>query len=175
MNDFVQKYKNAQNGTKGKVQNKNDKKQTTKALFQALKMAQDGQIAGIVHLGKKYVLLSEDALNELVRNGGRIAVTQEQKEFQVQYQILLNLMQNMNVEFEDENELFTDLDSFTFEFSDVMNGTKEARSRVSKEFKALIDGNEKLTQKYKELEPQIRQQMNPKQKQQSPENKGKLT
>lgn len=175
MSNFVQKYKNKMGGMKGKNVAKDSKKQTTKALHQALKLAQDDQIAGIIHLGTNYVMLKQDMLNQLIQNGGRIATTPEQKEFQVQYQVLLNLMKNMNVELEDENELFTDLDSFTFDFAQATNGLKEERKRVSKEFKELIDSNEKLTAYYKELEPQIREQLYPKQNNQHPENSGKLT
>lgn len=169
MSDFIQRYKNKIGGAKGKDQGKSGKKQTTKALFQALKLSSDCQIAGILHDGRKYVMLSEDKMNELIQNGGRILSTPEQKQFNAQYQVLLQLMANMDNENEDENDLFTELDQLTFDFSDAMNGTKETRKRVTQTFEDLINGNEKLIELYKQLEPQVKGLNN------QPENQGKLT
>ena len=175
MSEFINKYKNKMKGVKAKTNVKEERKAVTKALHQTLKMAMEGQIAGLIHNGKKFIMLSEENLNSLIQNGGQLIVTEEQKEFRINHQILLNLMSNMNVEHDDENDLFTELDSFTFDFSQSMNGLKSDRENVMNRFMKLVNENEKLVELYKVIEPQVRQHFGGQSKQQEPENNGKLT
>lgn len=174
MNDFVNKYKNKMSGAKGKSQAKDDKKAVTKALHQTFKVAMQGQIAGITHNGVPYLMVRQDVFNDIIKNGGNLISTDEQKAFHKEYQILMHMMQGLNIEDPKESELFDEIDQFTFDFSENMNNQNGANKRkeILKEFKQTIESHDLLTSMYKNLNNQLFQENKAPEK---VENNGKLT
>lgn len=174
MNDFVNKYKNAQGGGNPKQQNKDNKKAVTKALHDTFKMAMQGQVAGIQHNGVQYVMMKHEVFTQVIQSGGKMLISDEQKVFHQHYQILMHLMQGLNMEVQEEADLFADIDQFTFDFSQHMNDPNGAKQRreILKEFKETIDGSKLLT----DMEKNLRQQFFPDPtKEKEVENNGKLT
>lgn len=178
MNDFVKRYKNSQAGVTAKQQKKEDKKGLTKALHEAFKVAGQGQVAGINHHGTHYLLTRKDVFENIIQNGGKMLLSPEQKEFFQEYQVLLHIMESLDTSIPEESDLFTEVDQFTFDFSQHMNDPNGAKKRreIKAQFKELIDSNETLTQLYTNLKKQLFQpKCELKQEETKPENKGKLT
>ena len=169
MSNFVNKYKK---GLSGKGQSKSSKKDLTKALHETFKMAQGNQIGGILHEGVKYLLLKHSIYEEIIKNGGKIAVSEEQKEFHKDYQILMQIMNALRIEVKEEEDLFTLVDQFTFEFSDNMNDPKGAKTRreIKQRFQDLIASSELLI----EMNDNFRKQLFPDDYKEEVENNGKL-
>lgn len=174
MNSFVSKYKNKMGGMSGKQQKKEDRKSVTKALHDTFKYAMNGQVAGIQHEGQQYLMMRQDIFNDIIKNGGKVLLTEEQKSFHAEYQILLNMMQSLNIEDENESALFDEIDQFTFDFSQIINDPNAAKQRraVEKEFHEVIASSEVLTL----LEKNLRKQLFPTEEpEKEVENNGKLT
>ena len=173
MNDFVNKYKNASGGGKPRQMAKEDKKAVTKALHQTFKMAMQGQVAGIQHNGVQYLMMRQDIMQGIIKNGGQMLLTDEQKEFHQNYQILMHMMQNLNIEDPLESEIFDEIDQFSFDFSQNMNDPKgeKKRAEILKEFQDTI-AEYPLLVKMKE---NILKQLNPQQEKKEVANNGKLT
>lgn len=174
MNSFLSRYKNSKKGVTSKQQTKDEKKSITKALHQTFKLAMEGQMAGIEHLGIQYFMMRQDIFNSIVQSGGKILITEEQKDFHQHYLILLNIMQSLNIEDDKESALHDEIDQFTFEFSQYMNDQKATKKRkeILKKFNEFIKNNELLTQMNSNFRDQIFATENP---EKPIENKGKLT
>ena len=174
MNDFIAKYKNAQKGVKPKQQSKDAKKAITKALHQTFKMAIDGQLAGINHDGIQYVMMKQELFNNIIQTGGKVLISDEQKAFHKEYQILLNMMQSLQIEDEEESRLFDEVDQFTFEFSQFMNDPNASKKRreIVTEFKELVDTSPILIEMYDNFKAQL---FPTEQETKEVENGGKLT
>ena len=172
MSDFVNKYKNTQGGAQPRQMNKDGKKAITKALHDTFKMAMTGQVAGIQHNGVQYMMMRQDVMQGIIQNGGQMLLTDEQKEFHQNYQILMHMMQNLNIEDPTESELFDEIDQFSFDFSQNMNDPKGAKKRkeILKEFHETIAEHPLLVK----MQENIMKQMNPQQKEEVANN-GKLT
>lgn len=173
MNDFVNKYKQKMGGAKPKQIKRDGKKAVTKALHEAFKMAQGGQVAGINHHGEQFLVLKQSLFNEIIQSGGKMLLSEEQKEFYRNHQILLHMMQSLNIEDADESMLFDEIDQFTFDFAENMNDPKKAKKRreVLEEFNEVINGNELL----KNLKINLTKQLFPETIKEEVENNGKLT
>lgn len=167
MSDFASKYKKM-----GKSQAKEDKKAVTKALHQTFKMAMEGQLAGINHNGIQYLMMRQDIFNEIIKSGGRVLLTDEQKNFSKHYQVLLQIMNVLNIEDEHESNLFDEIDQFTFDFSQIMNnqGAVKERKDVLEKFNNFIESDELLVA----MKKSFWEQMYPDETK-KPENEGKLT
>lgn len=174
MNDFVNKYKNSQKGVSPKQQKKEEKRSITKALNDTFKMAMDNQVAGIQHQGIMYVMMKQEIFNQAIQTGGKILVSDEQKDFHSNYQILLHMMQGLNIEDEKEAELYAEIDQFTFDFSQYMNDQNAAKKRreILKEFRETIERSELLVSMEKNLRNQFFPDEN---KKEEVVNNGKLT
>lgn len=172
MSDFVNKYKATQGGVKSRQMSKETKKGVTKALHETFKMAMTGQVAGIMHNGVQYMMLRQDVFQGIIQNGGQLLVNDEQREFHQNYQILMHMMQNLNIEVPEESELFDEIDQFSFDFSQNMNDPKGAKKRkeILKEFHETIAEHPLLVK----MQENIMKQMNPQQKEEVANN-GKLT
>ena len=159
MNDFTNKYKQSTSSLSPKKQGKEDKKGITKALHQVFKMAMEGQVAGLNHGDTQYVMMRQDVLQQFVQNGGQVNMTPEQKLFRDEYQVLLHIMQKLDDTLDEEvAELFTEIDSFTFDFSDAMNGNKKDQALVLKRYQEMLDKHPKL----RTIEQDVRKQLYPK-------------
>lgn len=174
MNDFISKYKNSMKGVSPKQQKKEEKKSISKALNDTFKLAMTGQVAGLQHQGVMYLMMRQDIFNDVIKNGGKLLITEEQKEFHQYYQILLHMMQSLNMEDEKESELFAEIDQFTFDFSQFMNDQNETKKRreILKDFKETIERSELLVS----MENNLRNQFFPDEnKKEEVVNNGKLT
>ena len=171
MNDFASKYQKMNGGGSPRQQVKEGRKAVTKALHEAFKMAISGQVAGINHEGKQYLLVEKTIFEGIIQSGGKMLLSDEQKAFHAEYQILMNMMQSLNIEDEKEAALFDEIDQFSFDFSQYMNDPKGAKKRreVLKEFKETIESDPLLIS----LEKNLREQLFPAEKE--VENNGKLT
>ena len=174
MSDFVNKYKMTQGGVSQRQQNKEQKKGVTKALHDAFNLAISGQVAGIQHNGVQYLMLKQEVFQSIVQNGGQMLLTDEQKAFHQEYQILMHMMQSLDIEDPDESELFDEIDQFSFDFSQNMNDPKgkAKRKAIVVEFKETIASNELLTSMALNLRKQLFPQEQPKEE---VANNGKLT
>ena len=174
MNDFVNKYKMSQGGIGKRQQGKENKKGVTKALHDTFNLAKTGQVGGIQHEGVQYLMLRQDVFQNIIQNGGQMLVSEEQKAFHKEYQVLLNMMQSLNIEDPDESELFDEIDQFSFDFSQNMNDPKGKGKRLAvlKEFEETLEGNELLAS----MAANFRKQLFPQdQKEEEAANNGKLT
>jgi len=157
MNDFVAKYKNKMSGAKPRQQSKENKKGVTRALHESFKHAMDGKVAGINHNGIQYVMMKQTVFADIIKNGGKVLLTEEQQEFNRDHQVLLNMMQSLNIEDLDEQMLFGEIDQFSFLFAQHISDPKGAKKRreITKEFKEVIASSELLTKMEKNLRKQL--------------------
>ena len=99
-------------------------------------------------------------------------LTDEQKEFHKNYQVLMHMMQNLNIEIPEESELFDEIDQFSFDFSQNMNDPKGEKKRkaILKEFHDTVEEYPLLVT----MRENILKQLNP-EPQKEVANNGKLT
>lgn len=173
MNDFVNKYKNKQQGGKPRQQQKANKKAVTNALHETFKMAMSGQIGGIQHEGVHYLMMKQEVFQGIIQNGGQFLLTDEQKKFHNEYIILNNMMKSLSIDDDKESELHDELDQHLFEFSENMNDPKggKKRTEILKEYRKTIESHELLIS----LEKNLRKQLFPTAETEEVANNGKLT
>lgn len=173
-------------GMNAKNQNKEEKKGVVKALQKSFKLAQDGQLAALMHLGSKYFMMREDILQNLIQNQGKVINTPELIEYNKNYQILLHMMQSLDTSEEKQEKAFNEIDAFTFDFSQHFQGFKKDREKVLKRFLVLVNNDLLLKDLYKQIEVKLEEaqqqqaaqneaQRVQQQKPQQVQNHGKLT
>jgi hypothetical protein len=179
MSDFTQKYKQAMGGVSKKKGSKEDKKNLNASLKRALKIASDGQVAQINNQGTIYFMLRQDKLDELIRTGGRLNASPEMIDFIIAHRLALHMMNTLDTSNEDQEEMFFEIDQFTFDFGPAMQGLASERKEIIDKFNEVVEKFPFLKELKEGLEPQIRAQITGKkevaQEQPKHENKGKLT
>ena len=149
--------------------NKEEKKQLDRALKQALKLSIDGQIAVMQDgNGHKHIMIREDKLNEAIQNvqKGLGFVTQPSKElldYNKLHQEVLQVMSKLDYEelgrdqFDSDEDydlhkkivkrnqdLFDDIDQFTFEFSEGLMNGKNYRKNVVDNYKKFRESHPEI-------------------------------
>lgn len=143
----------------GKKLSKEQRKKLEKALKQALVLSSDGQIAVISDGRNNHIMMKETTLNEALQNvqkgmGFVVDPPKELKEFSEAHREVLTVMSKLNyerlsrdefdsdedyeahLEIVEKNEnLFNEIDSFTFSFSQGLMSSKNERKKVMEEYK----------------------------------------